>query len=315
MKAPYLVVVFHAAGVAIGAGASTGARPVQGTFGGALELNGVPAGVLQASQDPAALGLGPHAALRFLAGPLVDEVPMMASRLTAAAFTGVARLRGSRRGAAEGEPQRRKDERAVKRFLTDYVQRILDLTVTILVWLLVTILVGIYYERVKEYPCQTAADGQLSPVEELTGDWKYNFWGCCSTPLLCVFSWCCSAVRWADTARMAGFLGFWVALLAFFCALLLSNALFFFGTIPLACIGMHYRQKLRASFKIEHGTCWTVTGDLLAYAFCPCLAITQEARTLEEAYRVGHPAVSQARSKLIKDFQREKALFSSNYAN
>lgn len=309
MKASYLLVAFQAVGITVCAAAPAGERPAHGNPGGALEPGSAPAEALAEFQGSTALGSRALAVLRLLAGPLAEEEPVIANKWATATLTGLARLRGNRGGAAGKQPRRRQDEeKSLQRFLTDYVKRFLDLLVSCLLWLLVIVMVALYYEHSKDYLIRTPADGPHPPVEELTGDWKYSFWGCCNTPFLCAFSWCCPAVRWADTVRMADLLGFWVAVVVFFCALVLSTSVAVVGTIPMAFIGMHYRQKLRATFEIEHGTCLTVTGDLLAYAICPCLAITQEARTLEDAYWVRHPAVFEARSKLMKNFQHHRSM-------
>jgi len=108
--------------------------------------------------------------------------------------------------------------------------------------------------------------------------------------MMCMLSFCCIGIRWADTMRMSGFM-------SFFSALALVLFLMMFGSLTLGAgflllVGMaaHYRGRLRAKFNIPMppNIFWQ---DVLTYVFCPFCAISQEARQIEEAYLARHPAI------------------------
>lgn len=185
---------------------------------------------------------------------------------------------------------------------------LLDALLTLSIYVILLILYAVYYEKSKEYPVDAPNDGLSHTPEDLDGKWKFGFCDCWSDPCMCLLSWCCPAVRWADTVRMGGYLGFWCALPIYFIFSLLSNSgAFIAGAIPLAMLGTYYRQKLRARFSIAYCTCGTIAFDCFAYCFCPCLAINQEARTMDEAYLVMHPAVEDARRNVMKHFELNRA--------
>lgn len=179
-------------------------------------------------------------------------------------------------------------------------QVFLDYLIFVSVWLFLTILFAFYWDQTKEYLVDPPDDGQSHLPQDLDGAWKFRFFDCSGDPCMCCFAMCCPSVRWADTMRMSGFIAFWCGVACFLLCQIVSG--FFMapvGLIPLVMMGTYYRQKLRKMFDMPHSTCSTVMQDCLAYCFCSCFAINQEARTLEEAYVVRHPAVEDAREELM----------------
>lgn len=133
------------------------------------------------------------------------------------------------------------------------------------------------------------------------GEFRYGLFDCLQVPSLTAFALVCCPIRWADTLRMAGFMAFWVAA-AMMIALQAASPLTYGITMILALIvAVRYRQQLRGEFELASGTAWSYIEDIAAYAFCPCLAVVQEARQLEEAYAVGHPI------KMVDGDDKEKA--------
>mmetsp|Transcript_38239 Transcript_38239/g.100146 ORF Transcript_38239/g.100146 Transcript_38239/m.100146 type:complete len:119 (-) Transcript_38239:72-428(-) len=100
-------------------------------------------------------------------------------------------------------------------------------------------------------------------------------------------SFCCTGVRWADTARMAGWFTFWVAIALM--AVVEFGAVFgLLGWVMFTAVGMYFRQKTRVAFGMENGgATWCI--DCLCYAFCCCCAVAQEAQQYEDAWSAGHP--------------------------
>lgn len=169
----------------------------------------------------------------------------------------------------------------------------------LLVWLALVLASAVLYRRYKEYLQDELPPDSHLP-QQLNGNWRYGFWDCLSVPKMCIFSLCCPVIRWSDTAAMAGFLGFWVAF-ALWTTLVICNVLvgFLLGLLT-TVVGVYYRQRIRGLFQIEKGTFATIALDILAYCFCPCLAILQEGRVLEEAYLCHHEAVKDAKQAYLE---------------
>jgi Cys-rich protein (TIGR01571 family) len=95
--------------------------------------------------------------------------------------------------------------------------------------------------------------------------------------LICFTCWC-PGIRWSETLsdNKIALLGFWCALLIF---IILSLPFFW---ILLTCVGVYYRQKLRHLFGHGSMTARTLALDALAWFCCPCCAILQEAREVDD---------------------------------
>jgi len=67
-----------------------------------------------------------------------------------------------------------------------------------------------------------------------------------------------------------------------------------FTTMPM----VFYRRRLRAMFDLPSDSLYSTGQDCCFVFWCPCLSIAQEARTINEAYRMGHPAVAKLKPNL-----------------
>lgn len=151
---------------------------------------------------------------------------------------------------------------------------------------------GVIYKVYKENPMSPPQDGEEHSQEALDRrKWRFGLCTCFSNPRICCISFCCPAVRWADTIEMSGLMAFWLGLTV--CALLISMSEATFGLTYLLFLLMatHGRQQIRALFGIPGHSCYYVVEDFCTYLCCCCCAVTQEARQLDEAYAVGHPVV------------------------
>jgi len=161
--------------------------------------------------------------------------------------------------------------------------------------LVFSILFGILYKKYKYThmfdPADEEADAKDSDPKSLDSEWKFAFWDCFATPRMCCIACCFPAIRWADSVDMANLQSFWTAV-AMWWVLSLFNLFVGFGfALVTAVLGAYHRQKIRAIFSIESGTPKTIALDFFAYCCCPCVAITQEGRTLEDAERLKHKCV------------------------
>lgn len=166
-----------------------------------------------------------------------------------------------------------------------------NLAYVIGVIVIVVIAAHIYrHNKVDPKPGDIPQDGFVHTKELVERQWRYGLFDCFADFNICCIGWCCSAVRWADTMRMAGFLTFWLALAMWLGVIAVQ--LIVPGAGLLICLsGMFYRQKLREKFDNNPGTCRTWCEDCLTWWCCPCCALIQEARHVEEAYIVGHPCI------------------------
>lgn len=129
------------------------------------------------------------------------------------------------------------------------------------------------------------AEALFTHGEGTQGDFYFGilqFDECCGRDQrLCVCAFCCLGIRWAETLsrdKLKLGIGFWSALL--FCTG--CEAFWWLGLpIVFVCGAVYTRQKLRATFGLEHGTPRTFALDCLAWCCCsPCAAV-QEAREVE----------------------------------
>jgi len=156
------------------------------------------------------------------------------------------------------------------------------------IWFVLSMLIAFFYRSQKELPQKMDDAEKVDPKDEFIN----GHFNCFQDKNTCLMSFCCSGIRWADTMSMAGLLGFWVALVIYqlFAGL---NAVFpalGFGVLLLVmCV--YFRQALRTKLDMPRGSVVTVLQDFLFYCCCPCCAIAQEARVVEQAWQVQHKMV------------------------
>mmetsp|Transcript_22255 Transcript_22255/g.40986 ORF Transcript_22255/g.40986 Transcript_22255/m.40986 type:complete len:270 (+) Transcript_22255:80-889(+) len=162
-----------------------------------------------------------------------------------------------------------------------------------LFWALVTLITAIAYKDWKKWPTKQQVEG--TPTTPEMKEWSDGLGNCCGNTEICFFTWCCCPVRFADNvSHVDGLYPFWPT----FSVMLTLASLSYFAPawILMIMIGCYVRQRIRAKFGMDHGTCPSVTKDCCAYTFCYICAVSQEARHLEAASLVGHPAIVQPAS-------------------
>jgi len=137
-------------------------------------------------------------------------------------------------------------------------------------------------------------------------DWQHGLCPQCSSAdcKMCGLALCCPSVRWANTVRRVGFLGFWVAFAIFL--LLIQIVLYApmcYFLLPL--LGANLRQAMRKAYnmKVQGGVSWL--SDFALYFCCSPCAIVQEAKQADEAFRVGLPVA-------VEPFWKETVPFPAN---
>lgn len=178
------------------------------------------------------------------------------------------------------------------------------------IWSAFAILVAGHNDLLKRKLWTPPADGLEHTLKAVDGGWKYGPFACLADPAICGFTALCASVRWADTMRMAGLFDFWCAIGSYVIVMLNILLLaigFLHGGLPawlvvnlgitlwfvLVVVQVDHRQKLREMFHMERSTRVFVE-DYFMHCFCPLCAICQEARHIEEAHAVGHPAIEEA---------------------
>lgn len=164
--------------------------------------------------------------------------------------------------------------------------------ISISVWAALTLLLGVYYHHEKLHPPKLDPEGvNVSLHDHARLDrrrWRFGLSEWTKVPTLCLFSFLCAPIRWADTMRMAGFLNYLAALLLVVGLLVLGCLTLGIGFCFLVLVCVHYRRRMREKFNIRKSS---YLSDVLAYVFCPVCSIVQEARQMEEAYLSRHPSV------------------------
>lgn len=152
----------------------------------------------------------------------------------------------------------------------------------IVFYMLSTFVAAVFYMQV-----MTKDVGPMIPDSQVrTDEFQYGAFDCNDSGRdwqICLCSWCCEWIRWAETAShpQVDFLAFWPAL--FIMALLSSTASITFGcTVPLLLlIAVLNRQRIRAAYGLPGGTVPLIATDCMLWICCPCCAIVQEARQVE----------------------------------
>jgi len=109
---------------------------------------------------------------------------------------------------------------------------------------------------------------------------SFPLYGCLEDRHICLLSFCCPAVRWADTVDKVGLAKYWCAIIVYLALIYLLPFTAGFGLIAFALVMTAFRGKLRRKFNIESNNL-VVIKDLCAFSWCCCCAIAQEARMVE----------------------------------
>jgi len=171
--------------------------------------------------------------------------------------------------------------------LRDWVEDQSRAFVALLIQSVVTLVLAFFYWRHRKPP-----ERQLDNIldEASFKIWRFGLFSCCSEPEICLWACCCPAIRWADTLRHIGFLGFWMAFTIFFSIEVVASTtggIAIWAVLATVCAAM--RQEMRVAYGMyEQGGC-TYLEDFCLYCCCACCTIVQEARQVEEAYKVGYP--------------------------
>lgn len=160
--------------------------------------------------------------------------------------------------------------------------------VTVLVWAGLAALLAQYYLNNKVHP---SADIDPADTEALR-TFRYGPFECFGRMDVSLWVCCCPAIRWADNVTTMGLLpNFWLAWMIWMgFSLVTGESQDLVALTVLAILGAMFRRELRLKFQMA-ATGVTFFQDCLLYCFCPCCAITQEARQVEDALRAGHPAI------------------------
>jgi Cys-rich protein (TIGR01571 family) len=132
--------------------------------------------------------------------------------------------------------------------------------------------------------------------EDPLATFEQAHFNCMRRSQICICSFFCPAVQWAQTMHLAGFVKVRIALGLFFaCALL--NSLIFGGAV---CYGICtslliivYRQRLREKLGLKSWNRVDCVFDFVYVCCCPCCAISQEAQVVRYAYQLSNsPAMA-----------------------
>jgi len=129
---------------------------------------------------------------------------------------------------------------------------------------------------------------------------KTGLFDCWDDLPLCCLVFQCPWIRWAENINSVSnpraesdkipILGFWTAFATFLVLTMLSSPGGLLVWVITACILAFFRQKLRKAFSMKNNTGSCLQDSALYLCCCYCL-IAQDARHVEEAKRLEHPAI------------------------
>lgn len=169
-----------------------------------------------------------------------------------------------------------------------YLYKSLLAMISVMIWAGLIVLVAKHYlGSVKVKLAPTPAEG----VEETMSTYQHGWYECFSDPGTWCWVLCCPAIRWADIMTTMGlFRSFWLAAILFLAINFVaveSNDMC--AWILLALICAFFRHELRRKFEMSAGAS-EFGKDCLLFCFCTTCAITQDARQVSDACKLGHPA-------------------------
>lgn len=108
---------------------------------------------------------------------------------------------------------------------------------------------------------------------------------CTEDVKLCVCSWCCVNIQWANNvsnSQMKLFSSFWFALvvstLNSYQLAIMTRGISYLLWVPVA---VYCRQRLREKFGLQHSSLMTLAQDILVWSCCCSCSVAQESRQLE----------------------------------
>lgn len=110
---------------------------------------------------------------------------------------------------------------------------------------------------------------------------------------ICLWSFCCLPIRWADSTSLVGLMGFFCAFGLCFIGCAIGDLGGTIGGIVWLLMVIMFtavRYKFRQAFDMEWGV-GAVFTDCLSYCFCCWCATAQDARHVDAALAAGNPAV------------------------
>jgi len=155
--------------------------------------------------------------------------------------------------------------------------------------LILVVICTYLYARWKVDPAELNEVDTMRANEELNnGKWRYGLFQCFQDPKMLCFACFCPAIRWGDTMRMAGLIGFWSAVSMFAICYYLAGVTLGITLVFILALTTMRRQELRTMFGLPAGGFKSHAEDCFTYMCCMWCAIVQEARQLDEAYAARH---------------------------
>lgn len=160
----------------------------------------------------------------------------------------------------------------------------------------VTLVLAFFFWRNRKPP-EREQQGGLN-FEDAFKTWRHGLFTCFGDMEVCLWACFCPAIRWAGTVQLMGFMGFWMAFtICFGITLSASTTGDFAIWVVLAIVCAAMRQEMRTAYGMHRQGGWTYMEDFILYCCCACCTVIQEARQVEDAYKVGYPIVVRNEAK------------------
>lgn len=163
-------------------------------------------------------------------------------------------------------------------------------------WFLTVVLFAFFYKRLVFYVPDVDASKMGDPNPNFK-EWRYDLFDCCSEPLFCLVSCVFPSLTLADNLTKTRIGAFFATVIVSAFLIAMNFMVLILPWCAFAVYCTFHRQQLRNAFEMnaEDNSIYT---DCLLYLFCNPCTLTQDARHIEEAAQVGHPAVERERVRL-----------------
>jgi len=150
---------------------------------------------------------------------------------------------------------------------------------TTVFWVVVVFVVAWWYKLHKATPRVDIEKAAEQFKDQNFSYHQFRFW---EEPEICVWSCLCPCIRWADTVAAMSMVGFNFALcvsLSLWVLDICTGGVVIW--VVMAVVFTYYRREIRK--RLAMNTAGKILTDFVLWCFCPCCAILQEARQIQDA--------------------------------
>jgi len=147
---------------------------------------------------------------------------------------------------------------------------------TFFVTAIIILVAAVIYKKTMAMPARDME--KYSETNDFKGqDFKHGVFSCFEEPKLCLCTFCCWGIPWADTMDVVGLIGFWVGLTICIGTIFLDTLTGGISWFFMAAVFTYFRQQIRKQFEMKNETT-DLAIDYALWLCCPCCSVVQQAR-------------------------------------